>query len=207
MEQAITSFAKNPKGAPTDVKGIATKAMTKSEEAVLTPEQRKTVAEKGVNGLFRKNHIWFLESFAGRPFRQEYRRKMAAVVLGQPYGDVGVIVDAVSSLSKLAVSSLEEDPYGNVQRDVKAIILTLTSTITNLQKFRRDMGNHWTDVEKKQDSPEADAVLDKMKEGLGDLIVAFGDYNEVLKLSKGEMRLAREAAEKTESRPEMEQVG
>ena len=115
-------------------------------------------------------------------------------MLGSPYGDVGIIVDAIDSLTRLAVCSLQEDKYGNVQRDVKRIIQTLTMTVTKLETFKKSIGFHWTDVQAKRDSPEVDTILTALKEGLNQLIEAFGDYSEDLRLSQSEMRMARKAA-------------
>jgi nucleoporin NDC1 len=122
---------------------------------------------------------------------------MAVVVLGSPYGDVGIIVDAVDSLTRFAVCSLKEDPYGNVQRDVPNTIRTFTATIAKLQGFKQSLGVHWTDVEKKQESPEIDTILAALKGGLQELLAAFGDYSEDLRLSQRDMREAREAATPT----------
>jgi nucleoporin NDC1 len=136
---------------------------------------------------------------------------MAAIVLGQPYGDVGVIVDAIDALTRFAVCSLKEDKYGNVQRDVKLIIRTFTNTVTKLEDFKKSIGVHWTDIEKIQESPETDTILVALKSGLEKLIEAFGDYSEDLRLSQSEMRMAREAATPAPAtasapvRPEMEQ--
>ena len=122
---------------------------------------------------------------------------MAAVVLGSPYGDVGIIVDAIDSITRLAVCSLKEDPYGNVQRDVPNIIRTFTTTVAKLEDFKKRLGVHWTDVEKKQESPETDTILAALKGGLHELLAAFGDYSEDLRLSQRDMREAREAATPT----------
>ncbi len=134
---------------------------------------------------------------------------MAAIVLGQPYGDVGVIVDAIDALTRFAVCSLKEDNYGNVQRDVKLIIRTFTTTVTKLEGFKKSIGIHWTDIERKQESPETDTILVALKSRLEKLIEAFGDYSEDLRLSQSEMRMAREAATPAPApvsvRPEMEQ--
>jgi nucleoporin NDC1 len=180
----------------------ASKLLVKVENAVFSPKQNEQVAKDGMPGLLREWATWFLQTKLGWLFRQEYRRRIAKVVLGSPYGDAGIIVDAVDSLTRLAVCSLQEDKYGNVQRDVKKIIQTLTATVTKLEKFRTSIGVHWTDVEKKQDSPEVDTVLDALKSGLNQLIDAFGNYTEDLRLSQSEMRLAREAATPA---PEMEE--
>jgi nucleoporin NDC1 len=168
--------------------------LTEAEDAVLTPKQREEIAKDGFSALMRDKATWFLKTHFGWAFRQEYRRKITNVVLGSPYGDVGIIVDAIDSLTRLAVCSLQEDKYGNVQRDVKKIIQTLTLTVTKLEKFKKSIGFHWTDVEKKQESPEVDTILTALKCGLNQLIEAFGNYSEDLRLSQSEMRMAREAA-------------
>jgi nucleoporin NDC1 len=119
---------------------------------------------------------------------------MAAIVLGSPYGDVGIIVDAIDALTRFSVCSLIEDKYGNVQRDVPLIIRTLTSTVNKLKDFKKNSKFHWTDVEKDRVCPEVDAVLIVLKTGLDELISAFGNYSQDLGLSQSEMRKAREAA-------------
>lgn len=116
------------------------------------------------------------------------------MVLGTPYGDVGIIVDAVDALSRFAVASLTEDKFGNVQKDLRTIILTFTDAIEGLEQFRKAVGVHWTDVEGKQESPEVDTVLAALKGGLGALIENFGGYATDLKLGMADMRRAREAA-------------
>jgi nucleoporin NDC1 len=135
-----------------------------------------------------------LQSPLGWPFRQTFRRRIAVIVLGSPHGYVGLIVDAVDAVARLAVCSLKEDPYGNVQRDVARIIRTFTATITRLESFKVSLDTHWTDVEQKRDSPEVDTILTSLKSGLHDLLEAFGDYAEELRLSQSDMKSAREAA-------------
>jgi nucleoporin NDC1 len=203
--QAVGTFAKSHGQSPTSSSPKALKLLSKAANANLTPKQEEEVALDGFGALIRDWTIWFLKSNFGWPFRQEYRRKIAMVVLGSPYGDVGIIVDAIDSLTRLAVCSLQEDKYGNVQRDVKKIIQTLTITVTKLEKFKSSLGVHWTDVEKKQESPEVDTILAALKGGLNELIGAFGDYSEDLRLSQNEMRLAREAATPAPRKKEMEE--
>lgn len=169
----------------------------------MTPKQKGEVAKGGLGAFIRDWATWILKTNFGWPFRQEYRRRIANVVLGSPYGDIGIIVDAIDSLTRLAVCSLQEDKYGNVQRDVRKIIQTLTATVTKLEKFKTSIGFHWTDVEKKQQSPDADIILTALRGGLNQLIEAFGNYSEDLRLSQSEMRMAREAA--TPARQEMEE--
>lgn len=193
--EAVGKYAKiHGQSPPGPLSPKTRRLMEKAEGVVLTPEQKQVMAAQGLTGIFRDWALAVIKSKLGWPFRQEYRRRIGAVVLGAPYGDVGIIVDAIDALTRLAVCSLTEDKYGNVQRDVKLIIQTLTATITQLEAFRTRIGIHWTDILANQESPEVDVVLAALKSGLGDLVAAFGDYSEDLRLSQSEMRMAREAA-------------
>jgi hypothetical protein len=201
LSDTAKALGHSPEG---NISPKARKLLESAEAAILTPDQKSKLESQGVVGLFREWAIKFLQTPAGIPFRQEYRRKLAAVVLGAPFGDVGIIVDAVDAVTRFSVASLTEDKYGNVQRDVPLIIRTLTTVITKLEKFKKSFVLHWTDVEKKRECPEVDAVLVALKAGLTELISAFGSYSQDLRLSHTEMRLAREAATPARA-PEMEQ--
>lgn len=191
VAQNIGSIAKSHGQSPSN--SPASKVINQAK-SVLHLDKEKTLPLSGISAFTKRYTLQFLQSPAGWPFRQEFRRRMAVVVLGSPYGDVGIIVDAVDSLTRFSVCSLKEDLYGNVQRDVPNIIRTFTNTIKKLEGFKQSLGTHWTDVEKKQDSPEVDTILAALKGGLQELLAAFGDYSEDLKLSRKEMREAREAA-------------
>jgi len=198
ITQAVGTFAKNHGQSSPGLK--PRKLLERAEDVILTSQQK----EAGVGTLFKEWATKFLKTNLGVPFRQEYRRRIAAIVLGSPYGDVGIIVDAVDSLTKFAVFSLAEDQYGNVQRDVKLIIQTFTTTIMKLEDFKARLDFHWTDVERKKESPEVDEVLNALRSGLDQLITSFGDYSEDLRLSQSEMRMAREAA--SPAKQQMEKI-
>jgi hypothetical protein len=168
--------------------------MIDQARSMLPIDRNKALSNSRILNVANQYVMQFLQSPMGQPFRQEYRRKMAVVVLGTPYGDVGLIVDAIDSLTRLAVCSLKEDPYGNVQRDIPTIIRTFTATIAKLEGFKQRLGTHWTDIENKQESPEVDMILAVLKGGLHELLAAFGDYSEDLRLSQRDIREAREAA-------------
>ena len=196
--QEVGKFAKDHgQSPPGPVSPRARKLLEKAEQAILTQQQREIVASDGFVGLFKGLIGVLIETKAGAPFRQEYRRKMAAIVLGEPYGDTGIIIDAIEALTKLAVCSIKEDKYGQAQRDVKLIIRTFTNTVTKLEGFKKSVGIHWTDIERKSESPETETILTALRDGLTELIRAFGDYSEDLRLSQSEMRMAREAATST----------
>ncbi|KAH8596440.1 nucleoporin protein Ndc1-Nup [Bisporella sp. PMI_857] len=187
IAQAVGGFAKSHGQSPPPK---PKKLLEQAENVVLTPEQKQL----GLSGLFRDWAVKFLKTNVGVPFRQDYRRRIATIVLGSPYGDVGIIVDAVDSLTKFAVHSLTEDKFGNVQRDVKLIIQTFTGTILKLEDFKATLDFHWTDMERKRESPGVEMILTALREGLDELIKSFGNYSEDLRLSQSEMRMAREAA-------------
>jgi nucleoporin NDC1 len=170
------------------------KLISQAKSKMLTPDHQKALSAEGVWGVFSSYALQVLESPLGRPFRQEFRRRIATIILGSPYGDVGIIVDAIDTLTQLSVCSLSEDPFGNVSRDVPEIIRTFTTVIARLDGFKQSLGVHWTDVEKKRESPEVDIILAALKSGLNELLEAFGDYSVDLRLSQSDMRMAREAA-------------
>ncbi|KAI9643397.1 hypothetical protein NHQ30_008016 [Ciborinia camelliae] len=175
-----------------------------AKEAAL-PTQKFQQPE-GLQNILREQAIVILRLPIGRPFRQEYRKEIANVVLGTPYGDLGIIIDAIDSITRFSVCSLVEDKYGKVQKDIKHIVETYTKTIVKVQKFRTKMGRHWTDVEGRQESPEVDLLLAVLKSGLRELMEAFGDYSVELKINQAALRAAREAMNMAPPRPEdMEQ--
>ncbi|CAG8976299.1 hypothetical protein HYALB_00005705 [Hymenoscyphus albidus] len=193
--EALGRFAKRHGQSPNEGLSLKSKALlSKAESSVLSERQKQALSAQGLAGLFKEQITWILQSRLGWPFRQEYRRRIAAVVLGNPYGDVGIIVDAVDALSRFAVCSLTEDKIGHVQKDLRTIILTFTNAIEGLEAFQRSVGLHWTDVEGKQESPEVDTILAALRGGLGALIATFGDYADGLKLGLSDMRRVREAA-------------
>jgi hypothetical protein len=207
VAEVVGNFAKSHGQSPSNsLSPRSKKLIEKAENAILTKDQKDAVAAGGVSALFKEWAVWVIRSPIGFPFRQEYRRRIEAVVLGSPYGDVGIIVDAVDSMTRLAVCSLKEDKFGNVQRDVKTIIQTLTATILRIEGFKNSIGFHWSDIERKQKSEAVDTVLAALKGGLKDLVDEFGGFSQDLKLSQSELRVAREAsaAPLIEGAPEME---
>lgn len=135
-----------------------------------------------------------LDSPLGQPYKQSFSRRITTVVLGEPYGEPALVINAVSALTRLAVLSLAEDSYGNVQRDVSTIIRTFTSVKTKLDAFKAAFPLHWTDQDAERECAEVDAILETLREGLAQLIVAFGPYARDLRLTFADVRQAREAA-------------
>ncbi|KAI9815029.1 MAG: hypothetical protein M1827_002872 [Pycnora praestabilis] len=175
-----------------------TKLLTDGRDKVLSKEHQRQLTPQGIKAQVTTYMLDFLRSPLGVPFHQTLQRRIAAVILGTPYGDLGTILDSIDILTRLAICSLTEDPYGRVQSDVPTIIRTFTSTIPNLESFKRNMPIHWTDVKYKDEGersvPEVDIIIASLRGGLRELLKAFGEYAENLGLSMGEMRIARETA-------------
>ncbi|KAI0882667.1 nucleoporin protein Ndc1-Nup [Annulohypoxylon maeteangense] len=195
----------------------AKKVAREAAEHFLTEEQRNALSPQGVSGLIQTISLRIINlPRVGQLFQQVFSRRLTTIVLGQPHGELSIYINAAYALSKLAVSSLTEDKYGNVQRDVPAIIRTFTTVIKKLERFRDNLPAHWTDPVQNRECPEVDELLDALKEGLGELIAAFGRYSSDLRLTRADMRLAAEAAVRQQAAieagqqaptgPEMQQV-
>ncbi|KAI0154324.1 nucleoporin protein Ndc1-Nup [Xylariaceae sp. FL1272] len=186
---------------------VADRLMTKEQQAALKPK-----ALQGRLGELAMQALTL--PVIGPLFQSTFGRRLIKAVIGSPYAELSVYVNAAFALSQLAVCSLTEDKYGNVQRDVPSIIRTLTAVIKKLERFRDEFPMHWTDVGKSRECPEVEKLLAALKDDLDALVTAFAPYSSDLRLTRADMRLAREAAEKGEERvvkqdaegPEMQQA-
>lgn len=175
----------------------AKKRALEARDRLLTQEQKDMLRPENVNTLVRGLAFKVLITpTIGPVFQQLFRRRLTTAVFGQPYGELSIYVNAAYAVSKLAVSSITEDRYGNVQRDVPALIRTFTTVIKKLERFHDTLPIHWTDLNRSRECAEVEELLDALKDGLGELVTAFGQYSSDLRLTRADMRLAREAAEK-----------
>ncbi|TQS37464.1 hypothetical protein Golomagni_02059 [Golovinomyces magnicellulatus] len=205
VARAVGKFAKSKgQSSPTGLSPKTKKLIQAAENIILTEKQKQAITKSSFSTILKRWVLIFLQSHLGWPFRQEYRRILATIVLGTPYGEVGLIVDAIESLARLAVCSLTEDQFGNVQRDVKVIIVTYTTSIMKLESFRNSVGIHWTDVMAVQESPETDQILNSLKLGLKNVVDAFEMYSDNLGLSQRELRIAREIITSPKSNQKLE---
>ncbi|KAI0008940.1 nucleoporin protein Ndc1-Nup [Xylariaceae sp. FL0662B] len=195
----VNKVVTSPGRTPADIYGPeAKKALELTREHLLTKEQQEVLTPESFNTLFRTLTYRVLQlPVIGSLFQQPFGRRLTAIVLGTPYGELSIYTNAAYALSKLAVCSLAEDQYGNVQRDVPAIIRSFTVVIKKLERFRDEFPMHWTDLARNRACPEVEELLDALKDGLNELIAAFGPYATDLRLTRADMRLAREAVEKT----------
>ena len=201
VEKAVGNAATDPRQKPM-LSPLARKAVAEAKDR-LRNVQREIQGAGNPNSGLREWSRTFLASPVGWLFRQDFHRRLSAAVLGTPYGEVSLYVNAINSLGQLAVHSLAEDTYGNVQRDVPSIIRTLTSTTKKLDDFVAGFPQHWTELTVDRSSREVDEILVALRDGLSELVASFGPYSRDLRLSPADMRLAKEAAEAVSHRGEV----
>lgn len=192
VESLVKKSAVSP-GQPSRLSPLVQKGVAQAKGYVEDIARQATGAE-ATDNPFQYWTRQVLDSPLGRSFKQSFSQRITTAVLGEPYGEPALIVNAISALTRLAVLSLAEDNFGNVQRDVATIIRTFTAVATKLDAFRASIPSHWTDHDQTRECAEVDAVVDTLKEGLGQLITAFGPYARDLRLTFADMRLAREVA-------------
>ncbi|KZF25750.1 hypothetical protein L228DRAFT_83042 [Xylona heveae TC161] len=211
-EAGFSSFAKSyshnpPKGSPrvpSPLSKNARKLIEYGADRTLTPEQRAALSKTNLTDTLKTYFFQVLGSPIGYPFRQTFRRRIVALVLGTPHGDLGSLVDSIDALTRLAVASLQEDRYGGVQADVPTLIRTFDATARNLDAFVRQTAPHWSDTQfnptnpSSRKVPEVEILLGALRSGLKDLLVAFGEYAEHMGLTPAEIRTARETAAQAE---------
>ena len=193
MEKMVNKVAVDPQSSPR--LSPLTKQVLQDARKRLQDVQRDISGPENPNSSLQNSVRRVLSlPIVGWPFRLTFQNRITAAVLGGPYGEPSIYVNAINALSLLAVHSLQEDKFGNVQRDVATIIRELTRVTRKLDSFKASFPLHWTDVEARRVCPEVDDILDALKDGLTDLIASFGRYSRDLRLSQTDMRLAEEAA-------------
>ncbi|KAK2018776.1 nucleoporin protein Ndc1-Nup [Colletotrichum eremochloae] len=215
MEKALTQVGRHSGASPvSQLSPMAKKTLRGARDKVLSKEQQEALSSPQLKSQFQ---TWALKvisnEYVGWVFRQEFRNRLTAVVLGTPYSELSQYVNAVDVLSLLAVHSLTEDTFGKVHKDLPTIIRTFTTVITKIEAFKANFPVHWTDIEQNRATSEVDALIAALKTGLAQLIEEFEPYSSDLRLTRTDMRLAKEAAaQQTPSRednarlPEMQQT-
>ena len=178
----------------------AKKYLGVARDRLLTQKQQEAVSPAGFTATVNYYLMQFLRSQFGGPFRQTYRRRVCAVVLGTRYSDLVAIVDAVESLTCLAEASLKEDPFGIVCKDVPLLVRTFVNSITGTRAFAQRLAIHWTDVDFDERSAggreveDVEIVVEALRKGLRTLLTSFGNYAFDIGLGVGEVNLARRVA-------------
>ncbi|KAI0392421.1 nucleoporin protein Ndc1-Nup [Xylariaceae sp. FL0594] len=196
VKASVANLITSPGKTPVDEWAPGVKKLAgKAADRILTENQRQAMQPGVVQSALESVWLRLLAlPVVGPFFQQTYRRRLAQAALGSPYADLSVYANAAFALSELTVHSLNEDRYGNVQRDVPTIIRTLTAVIKKLEKLRDNFPTHWTDLSREKECPELSEVLTPLKDSLRAVGAHFSQYREELRLSRLDMRLAQEAA-------------
>ncbi|KAM0330694.1 hypothetical protein ACHAQA_003646 [Verticillium albo-atrum] len=197
FEKTLTQATQAPGHSPvSQLSPIAKKTLRNARDRMLTKEQQEALTSPQVVGQFQALATTVLRAdYVGWWFRQDFRRLLTAAVLGSPYSELSHHLNAIEVLSLMSVHSLTEDKFGNVHKDIGPIIRTFTSVIKKLEAFKAGFPVHWTDVEGSKSTPEVDEVLQALKTGLSQVVQEFEPYIRDLRLTRTDIRLAKEAME------------
>lgn len=178
----------------------ARRALEWGTDRVLSKEQQAQLSKQALGKETNAYVLSFLQTPVGEPFRKTFARLANAVIFGIPRSNRVNIIHAIRSLTSLVIASLKEDDYGQAAKDVPAIIRTYTATIGDIQKFLAVLEPSWTDVEfnarKSRQVREISEVVQELRNGLEQMLLAFGEYATSLGLTKREVREAKEAVGK-----------
>lgn len=114
--------------------------------------------------------------------------KINATVLGSPYGNAAILVDAIEAVTRMMVASLQEDLYGNTIKGVPSAVKQFTTSITLIETFIKSNppGNG--------DISEVEIILGRLKAGLRELLAAFQTFLTDKALGIGELNAAKRAS-------------
>ncbi|KAK0915498.1 hypothetical protein LTR02_001174 [Friedmanniomyces endolithicus] len=201
---AVGSAAKSIGQSPTPASGARKSSVAQYSRQAIEYSMNKAGNNTLLSG-WQTRALDFLRTPLGEPFRRTFARTVRAVVLGVPSSNGVDLVHASKSLTALAGVSLKEDNFGQAQRDIVSIIRVYTSSVMSIGNFIAGLPAHWTDVcfddgqrgvsrnaNGNGELDEVRVVLEVLREGLEELMLAFGEYVEGLGLSKAEIRTVRE---------------
>lgn len=193
--KAITS---GPKTSPTpfsELHRLGRKGYDQTKDHMLTKEQQQAMSPDNVWSQVQTSTLWAMNFEWFRAlFQQRFRTEIAGAVMGSPHAEPTLYTNAANALSHLSTHSLSEDPYGNVHRDVPTIIRTLTTVIRKIELFKQNFPVHWSDNSGTKEAPELEQVLAYMRISLSQVVTSFEPFRHDLRLSPGDLRLAKEAA-------------
>ncbi|KAG5983589.1 hypothetical protein E4U55_007759 [Claviceps digitariae] len=194
VEKALDQIARAPGTSPvSELSPLAKKTWRDTKDRVLTKEQQDALSPEHLRSEFGHWTTTLMQiEVIGGLFRHDFRTRLAGVVMGKPYAESEMYMNAIQALCQLSVHSLAEDQFGNVHRDVPTIIRTFTALIRKVEGLKQEFPLHWTDPSGSRDSPEVDQLLDALRSGLEQVIAKFEPFSHDLRLSLGDLRLAKE---------------
>ncbi|TWU78990.1 hypothetical protein ED733_008277 [Metarhizium rileyi] len=198
VEKVLDQIARTPGSSPvSELSPMAKKTWNDAKDRVLTKEQQEALSPEHLRSEFGNWATSLMKNrYIGRLFHHDFHNRFVSVVLGTPYAEPTLYVNAAQALCLLAVHSLAEDQFGNVHRDVPSIIRTLTAVIRKVELLRQRIPLHWADPSGTKESQEVDQILDALRGGLEQVVAKFEPYSGDLRLSPGDLRLAKEAVVK-----------
>jgi nucleoporin NDC1 len=134
------------------------------------------------------------KTLVGGLFMKTKERNINAVTLGTPQSESVVLVDAISSVTKMLVASLSEDVYGKVNKGVPEVVRTFSKTINGIEVYVQSLGRGVDGLEI-EDVLIVHALL---KASLAELLSAFQMYLHDVGLGVSELNTANNAARKKE---------
>ncbi|KAF7506169.1 hypothetical protein GJ744_012149 [Endocarpon pusillum] len=156
-----------------------------------------------LRALFRWFSSLLQKSPVGWFFLTTFSRKVSTTILGFPYSNAAVIIDAIEATTRMLVASLSEDIYGKVISGVPTTVRTFTATVNAIESFVQDHVKEEAGPD--EDIEEVEIVLARLKAGLAELLSAFQLYLTDQGLSAVEHRAAQNACAKGRLLPEREE--
>ena len=200
-------------GAPSPAAQLLSAGAQGAAQLLLTDAQREALGPGALRDRVAAAGGAVLAARVAAPLRQPWGRRVAGVVCGAPRARAAAIVAAASALAGLVVRSLKEDGAGRVQRDIPQIARTLAATLAAVETFLATCPPHWTDVTfrgtaaERAGPEEVRAVVVALREGLAEIVGAFGEYFDAMDVKAEEakawkkMVAKKPAAEKEPERP------
>ncbi|KAL9047106.1 MAG: hypothetical protein Q9214_000232 [Letrouitia sp. 1 TL-2023] len=164
-----------------------------AQNKLLTHDQQQVMGQVGMKKARNDYLEQILRSPLGEPFRQSFARRVASIAFGDPYTEVGLIVDAIDSLASFASSSLHEDRLGQVARDVPLILRTFVRAYQTLSVFVNSLEVHWTDKsfqEEDRKSGDIGTILGSLEDSLRVLAEGFGKFATDIGLEDKDLKAA-----------------
>ncbi|RCI14299.1 hypothetical protein L249_6086 [Ophiocordyceps polyrhachis-furcata BCC 54312] len=196
VEKVWDQMGRAPGSTPaSELSPLAKKTWKDAKDRILSKEQQEALRPEHIRSGLSHWAAGFVDvPGLGCLLRQDAGTQLAAVVLGTPYAEPTVYINAVEALCQLAVHSLAEDEFGVVQRDVASVVRIMTAVTGKVEGLKRRFPNHWTFAGRTPESPAVDAITEALRTGLDRLVTTFEPYSSDLGLSRGDVRLAKEAA-------------